>query len=351
MLKQVLLICFFSVQIMQVMAQDHPVAIVIHGGAGTITPERLSPEAEEAYASVMEEALQVGHAVLAAGGEATDAVLAAIKVMEDADRFNAGRGAVFTSEGTVELDASIMDGKDLNAGAVAGVKTIKNPIEAAFLVLSESPHVMLMGEGAETFAEEHGLEMVENEYFQTEQRREQWKKVQEREEIRLDHNSDTLDQDQEKKDPRGQGSEADNPEWKWGTVGCVALDRNGNLAAGTSTGGMTNKRYGRIGDSPIIGAGTYADNKTCGVSSTGHGEYFIRGVIAYDVSAYMKYTNASLQEAVEYVIHEKLTEMGGDGGVIAMDGEGNIVMDFNTPGMFRGYINMDGDLKILMYQD
>ena len=278
--------------------------LVIHGGAGTITREKMSPEKEAEYRRKITEALTVGYEILEKGNSSLDAVEAVVRIMEDSPLFNAGKGAVFTNAGTNELDASIMDGSTLQAGAVAGVKTVKNPISAARKVMEKTWHVMLSGDGADHFAAEQGLEIVDNNYFYTERRWNALKKAQEEE--------------------------------KHGTVGCVALDKKGNIAAGTSTGGLTNKRWGRVGDTPIIGAGTYANNETCGVSGTGQGEYFIRGNIAYDVSALMIYRSLTVNDAAGQVI-DKLSGRGGRGGLIAMDKNGNIAMSFNTEGMYRGY--------------
>lgn len=301
-----------------------PVAIVIHGGAGTIEKSKMTPELERQYRNILAEALKIGYSILEEGGSSLDAVVSTIALLEDSPLFNAGKGSVFTSDGHHELDASIMDGRTLNAGAVASVKRIKNPILLARTVMEKSPHVMLVGQGAESFAKEQGFSFVENDYFYTEKRYEYWQKIKE-----------------------GEAGEAE----KHGTVGCVALDRNGNLAAGTSTGGMTNKRFGRVGDSPIIGAGTYADNNSCGVSATGHGEYFIREVVAYQISIKMELGGMSLDEAATSTIQEDLGNLGGTGGVIAMDGKGNISMPFNTAGMYRGYINSAGDMKVLIYKN
>ncbi len=278
--------------------------LVIHGGAGTITREKMSPEKEAEYRGKITEAITVGYEILEKGNSSLDAVEAVVRIMEDSPLFNAGKGAVFTNAGTNELDASIMDGSTLQAGAVAGVKTVKNPISAARKVMEKTWHVMLSGDGADHFAAEQGLEIVDNNYFYTERRWNALKKAQEEE--------------------------------KHGTVGCVALDKKGNIAAGTSTGGLTNKRWGRVGDTPIIGAGTYANNETCGVSGTGQGEYFIRGNIAYDVSALMIYRSLTVNDAAGQVI-DKLSGRGGRGGLIAMDKNGNIEMSFNTEGMYRGY--------------
>lgn len=283
--------------------------IVVHGGAGFMNPENLTEEKQSAYNERIAAALLAGGEILENGGSSLDAVEAAIRLLEDCPLFNAGRGAVFNADGVNELDASIMDGKTLNAGAVANVTTIKNPISAARKVMDESPHVMLIKEGAEKFAREQGLEIVDPSWFFTQ---ESWDALQKAKESELKE--------------------------KTGTVGCVALDKAGNIAAGTSTGGMTNKKFGRVGDAPIIGAGTYADNNTCGVSATGHGEFFIRNVVAYDISARIKYLDEPLETAANDIINNKLKAMGANGGVIAMDKNGNIAMPFNTSGMFRGYL-------------
>jgi beta-aspartyl-peptidase (threonine type) len=293
-----------------------PITILIHGGAGTIKREDLSSEMEKAYIKVLKKSLEHGYTILEKGGTSLEAVVETIRILEDSPLFNAGKGAVFTHDGRNELDASIMDGNSLDAGAVAGVTTIKNPIEAALAVMTRSPHVMLSGKGAEQFAADQGLEMVDPSYFYTEKR---YKSLQEA--IK-----------QEEGDSSGR-IHLWNP--AFGTVGVVALDTRGNLAAGTSTGGMTNKKFGRIGDSPIIGAGTYADNQSCAVSSTGHGEYFMRKVVAYDIAARVKYTGMTVQEASEKVINEELPAMGGSGGVIALDRKGNYCMVFNTEGLYR----------------
>lgn len=283
--------------------------LVIHGGAGVILKENLSPELEEAYRSKLNEAMDVGESILSQGGSALDAVEQTIHVMENSPLFNAGKGAVYTHQGKNELDASIMDGSNLQAGSVAGVCNVKNPISLARKVMTHSDHVMLSGKGALQFATEMGLEIVDSGYFHTERR---WKSLQEALE-----------------------KQAEN---KYGTVGCVALDKHGDLAAGTSTGGMTNKRYGRIGDAPIIGAGTYASNQSCAVSATGHGEFFIRYTVAREIAALMEYQDMNLQEAAEEVILNRLKPVGGDGGVIAVDHQGSIAMVFNTPGMYRGSV-------------
>lgn len=309
--------------------------IVIHGGAGTILKENMSDSLEAAYKAKLEEAIKTGHEILANGGTALEAVQETINVMENSPLFNSGKGAVFTNEGKNELDASIMDGNTLNAGAVAGVTTVKNPINLAYEVMVNSEHVMLSGQGAEEFAKEQGLEIVDPEYFYTEKRFKAMERARERENSKNDNK--TAFYDPFLKDE------------KFGTVGCAALDKNGNLAAGTSTGGMTNKKYNRIGDAPIIGAGTYANNKTCAVSSTGWGEYFIRGVVAYDISAMMEYKGLSLKEAASEVIQKKQPELGGNGGIIAIDNQGNVAMEFNTAGMYRASMNKNGELEIGIY--
>lgn len=313
--------------------------IVIHGGAGTILKKNMTPELEAAYTAVLEEAVNTGHKILENGGSSLDAVEKTITILEDSPLFNAGKGAVFTHEGKNELDASVMDGKTLKAGAVAGVTTVKNPITLARAVMERSEHVMLSGKGAEFFASQNGIEQVDPSYFHTENRMKALQNAKEQEKTELDHNNTTAFYDPAIKND------------KFGTVGCAALDKNGNLAAGTSTGGMTNKRWGRIGDSPVIGAGTYANNATCAVSSTGWGEFFIRGVVAYDIAALMEYKGLSLGEAARKVIQEKLTALGGTGGIIAIDKEGNVAMEFNTPGMYRAAKNKDGELTIKFYKE
>ena len=292
-------------------------SIAIHGGAGTITRKNMTPGKENAYRSKLKETLNVGYSILNKGGTSLDAVEATIRIMENSELFNAGKGAVFTNAGTNELDASIMDGRNLKAGAVARVKTVKNPISAARKVMEETWHVMLSGDGADKFAKEQGLDIVDPNYFYTQRRWDSLKKIQVE---------------------------------KHGTVGCVALDKHGNLAAGTSTGGLTNKRWGRVGDSPIIGAGTYANNQTCAVSGTGQGEYFIRGNVAYDVSAIMEYKGKSVGEAAQNVIR-KLSDKGGNGGIITMDSKGNISMPFNTAGMYRGFRKAGQAAEIFIYKN
>jgi beta-aspartyl-peptidase (threonine type) len=316
------------------LAQNPEWVLVIHGGAGTILREEMTPEEEEAVRGAMTEALQAGTAVLERGGAGLDAVEAAIRVMEDSPLFNAGKGAVFTNAGTNELDASIMDGATGKAGAVTGVTHVKNPISLARLVMEKSPHVMLAGEGAEEFALEQGMELVPAAYFFTEDSWESLQRVRERE--------------REAAEPQSRRPDAVH----FGTVGAIALDRARNLAAGTSTGGMTNKRWGRIGDSPIIGAGTYADNAMgCAVSGTGHGEFFIRNVVAYNICARKQHDEISLADAADQVIMEVLVAQDGDGGVIALDREGNIAMPFNTPGMYRGHIAAGREPVIEFFRD
>ena len=296
----------------------HPV-IAIHGGAGVILKGDLSEEREKLIREKLDEAISRGYEILNASGSSTDAVIETIKILENSPLFNAGKGAVFTSNGTIEHDASIMNGADLNAGASSGTMHVKNPITLANAIMTKSDHVFLSGSGAEEFAKKENLDMVEQDYFYTEFRFNQLKKMKD--------------------------------DSKFGTVGCVAMDKDGNLVAGTSTGGMTNKKWGRIGDSPIIGAGTYANNNTCAVSCTGSGEYFMRSVVAYDVSALIEYEKLSLKDAVSKIIHKKLPAIGGDGGLIAIDNKGNIAMDFNTPGMYRASINKNGEKVIQIYSE
>lgn len=345
-MKNVLLAIFCITFSMFSFSQNQPnmsenFAIVIHGGAGTILKKNMSDEQEKAYQEKLQEALDSGYAILKSGGTAIAAIEKAIVVMEDSPLFNAGKGAVYTNAATNELDASIMDGKTLNAGAISGVSHIKNPIKLARVVMEKSEHVMLSGKGAEDFAKQHQLEVADSTYFYNEHRLKQLNKIKETEKIQLDHS----DNDDE------QGDITEFKDSKFGTVGAVALDKHGNLAAATSTGGMTNKKFGRIGDSPIIGAGTYANNATCAVSCTGHGEFFIRNVVAYDVAALMEYKNLSLLDAANYVVKEKLVKLGGDGGLIAIDSQGNIAMPFNTAGMYRGYKKSSGENQILIYKN
>lgn len=307
-----------------------PVTIVIHGGAGALSPGRYTPEQEAEYKEKLTEALNAGYAVLEEGGAALDAVETAIVIMEDSPLFNAGKGAVFTSEGKNELDASLMDGASLNVGAAAGVTRVKNPIRLAREIMDNSRHVMFARDGAETFAEAHGLEMVDPDYFYTEGR---WNDYQR-----------ALASANEKKEG------ALPADFKFGTVGAVALDANGNLAAGTSTGGITFKQYGRVGDSPVIGAGTYADNKSCAVSSTGQGEFFIRLTVARDICAQVEYAGKTVAEAADDVINHRLQAMGAEGGVIVLGKDGAYAMTFNTAGMFRGF-RQGNAVEVAIYGD
>jgi L-asparaginase / beta-aspartyl-peptidase len=318
--------------------------LVIHGGAGTILKKNMTPEKEQAYQTALQQALQAGYAILSKGGSALDAVEAAVRLMEDSPLFNAGKGAVFTHEGRNELDAAIMSGKNLAAGSVASVTTIKNPISAARAVMEKSEHVMLIGSGAERFAKEKGLEIVDPSYFYTEDR---WKLLQRL--LKQDSAKTELDHDSTKhtSDVRQPG----NRDSKYGTVGAVALDIKGNLAAATSTGGMTNKKIGRVGDAPIIGAGTYANNATCAISCTGWGEFFIRLSVAKTVSDLMEYKNYPVKKAAEVLIMEKVPQLGGDGGLIAVDKNGSFAMPFNTEGMYRGYIKSDGKAVVKIYKE
>ncbi|SOD42569.1 isoaspartyl peptidase/L-asparaginase family protein [Nitrosovibrio sp. Nv4] len=309
-----------------------PIRLVIHGGAGTITRSKLTAELEQAYTQVLAQSLTAGHTVLEAGGSSIDAVIAAIVVMEDSPLFNAGKGAVFSNAGRIELDASIMDGSTLMAGSVAAVTTIRNPIRAAHAVMTNSAHVMLMGQGADAFAAEKGLEIVDSSYFYTQFRWNQLQKAIAEEHLLQDH--DVL--------PDTPQPDADE---KRGTVGAVALDRHGNLAAGTSTGGLTNKRFGRVGDSPVIGAGTYADNRSVAVSATGTGEIFIRTVAAFNTAAQVRLQHIPLTEAADNTLAE-IAGIGGDGGLIVLDAKGNYAMRFNTRGMFRGTIGNDGIVRV-----
>ncbi len=319
--------------------EEIPFAIVIHGGAGTIKKEFISPEKEKEITNKLQEALDAGYAVLKKGGASLDAVQAAINVMENSPLFNAGKGAVFNSAGKNEMDASIMDGKTLNAGAVAGVQNIKNPINVARLVMDSIKHVMLSGKGAELFAKKYGVEFEEDAYFYNERRWNSLIKMKEKNgekiQIKSTKNLSTNYVD----------------EHKFGTVGAVAMDKNGNIAAATSTGGMTNKKFNRIGDSPIIGAGTYANNTTCGISSTGTGEYFIRTLAAHETSSLIQYKGYSLKKALHEVIFNEIEPLGGDGGMIGLDKNGVVAWDFNTEGMYRGYKRSTGENVVKLYQE
>lgn len=307
----------------QIAAKESPIAIAIHGGAGTIERSKFTPEKEKAYRAKLKEAVEAGYEVLNKGGESLDAVTAAINILENSPFFNAGKGAVYTYDGKHEMDASIMDGRNRQAGAVAGVKHIENPINLARLVMDKSVHVMLAKEGAEEFAKQQGVKLVDNKIFDTEHRYQALLKAKKK-----------LDAAHSNKDYQAN-HQALPVNYKMGTVGAVALDNNGNIAAGTSTGGMTAKRFGRIGDSPVIGAGTFADNNSCAVSATGHGEYFIRYNVAADICARVQYQGKTIAQAGNEVMHDVLLPAGGTGGVIIIDTKGNISLPFNTKGMYR----------------
>ena len=311
------------------------VTLVIHGGAGNIHPGMMTPEEEQAYTQGLQTALDAGYKILSGGGSSMDAVVAAIVELEDNPLFNAGKGAVYTKKGLNEMDAALMNGKTLGAGAIAGVRNIKNPIRLAREVMEHSGHVFLSGKGASEFALSRGMEQVPDEYFFNKLRYEQWLEIRHSDSYQLDHKGDNL-----------KGAPND---FKFGTVGAVACDEQGNLAAGTSTGGMTNKRFGRIGDSAVIGAGTYANNKTCAISCTGHGEPFIQSVVSYDVSCLMEYKGLSLKEACDTVIKEKLLAIGGEGGLIAVDNQANGVYSFNSKGMYRGMKSSTGIDEVAYY--
>jgi beta-aspartyl-peptidase (threonine type) len=312
-------------------------SIAIHGGAGTILKEDMTPELEAAYLKGLNDSLSAAYAVLEEGGTAINAVKAAIVILEDNLMFNAGRGSVFTKKGVQEMDAAIMSGKDLSAGAVAAVRNVRNPIELAAEVMQNSNHVFLSGKGANDFAIKQGIKLEPDEFFFSQFRYDQWKAIRDSDNYSLDHTH--------------QGLEELFKDKKFGTVGAVACDKDGNIAAATSTGGMTNKKYGRIGDSPLIGCGTYANNKTCAISCTGHGEPFIRAVAAHDVSCLMEYKGMSLHEAMNEVVNIKLIKMEGEGGMIGVDAAGNIAMVLNSAGMYRGMRNSDGDNYVRIYQD
>ena len=312
-------------------------SIVIHGGAGTILKEDMTPELEKAYINGLEEAIHAGYAVLEEGGAAVNAVKAALVVLEDNLLFNAGRGSVFTKKGVQEMDAAIMDGATLEAGSVAGVRNVRNPIELAYEVMTKSNHVFLSGKGANDFAIKQGVKLEPDEFFFSQFRYDQWKEIRDSDNYSLDHTHQGLDELMKDK--------------KFGTVGAVACDALGNIAAATSTGGMTNKKYGRIGDSPIIGAGTYANNQTCAISCTGHGEPFIRAVAAHDVSALMDYKGLSLQEAMDEVVNHKMIAIKGEGGMIGVDADGNTAMVFNSAGMYRAMKSSDGVASVGIYKN
>ncbi|MFD1294485.1 isoaspartyl peptidase/L-asparaginase family protein [Lutibacter holmesii] len=347
-MKKLLLICFillFTYSCKETNSQQNDSAtkeansfsIVIHGGAGGIKREYFTKEQEEAYSKKLEEALNAGYAVLEKGGISLDAVQAAINVMENSPLFNAGKGAVYNSDGNQEMDAAIMDGKTLNSGAIAGVNHIKNPILAARIVMDSSKHVLLSGKGAEIMAAKYGIEMVDSTYFFTEKRMNQLRKLQGKEKTQLDHTAFLIKNEL-------------IDDHKFGTVGAVAMDKSGNIAAGTSTGGMTNKKYGRIGDVPLIGAGTYANNLTCGISATGTGEYFIRTVASHEVSSLIQYKGFSPKEALNEVLFNQIGPLGGEGGMILIDKNGDVYWDFNSTGMFRGYKKSNGETKVEMFE-
>lgn len=304
-------------------------SIAIHGGAGTLVKGMMTPEKEKAYKTALELARDKGYDILAKGGTALDAVEVAVRVLEDSHLFNAGKGSVFTASGTHEMDASIMDGNTLKAGAVSLITGIKNPVSLARDVMEKSEHVFMAGEGALEFAKAHQHEMADANYFYDEFRYQQWVEIRDTESFQLDH--------------------AKKKEGKFGTVGAVACDEFGNIAAATSTGGMTNKKFGRVGDSPMIGAGTYANNKTCAISCTGSGEYFIRGVVAYDVASIIEHTGRSLADAAADVIMNRVQKIGGDGGLIAINSKGEIAMPFNTEGMYRAFRKSNGEKEVLIY--
>jgi beta-aspartyl-peptidase (threonine type) len=335
-------ILMFSLAYAQPKVQlNDKLVLVIHGGAGTILKSQMTPEKETAYTMALDKALHLGYDTLQKGGSSLDAVEVAIRYMEDSPLFNAGKGAVFTHEGKNELDAAIMNGKDLAAGSVAGVTIIKNPVTAARAVMEKSNHVMMVSKGAEAFAASQGLDIVEPSYFYTERA---WQNLQKAKE------ADSLKMVNNKKMP-GAFNQPQNFDQKYGTVGAVALDRYGNLAAATSTGGISNKKFGRVGDSPLIGAGTYANNSTCAISCTGAGEYFIRLVMAKSVSDLMEFKHYALDAAAHEMIMKRLPALGGDGGLIALDKKGNISMPFNTAGMYRGYIKNGTSAVIKIYKD
>ena len=313
------------------------ISIAIHGGAGTILKEDMTPDLEKAYLQGLDDALKAGYAVLEEGGSSANAVKAAIVIMEDNMLFNAGRGSVFTKKGVQEMDAAIMEGKDLAAGAVAGVRNVRNPIELAMEVMRNSNHVFLSGKGANDFAIKQGIKLEPDEFFFSQFRYDQWKQLRDSDNYSLDHTHQQLEELMRDK--------------KFGTVGAVACDAQGNIAAATSTGGMTNKKYGRIGDSPLIGIGTYANNKTCAISCTGHGEPFIRAVAAHDVSSLMEYKSMSLHEAMNEVVNIKLPAMEGEGGMIGVDAQGNVALLFNSAGMYRGAKSSDGTGFVCIYKE
>jgi beta-aspartyl-peptidase (threonine type) len=338
--------------------QNPKLGFMIHGGAGVIRRGDLTTEKERAYRAKLEEALLAGYKKLQSGATGLDAVQTAINMMEDSPLFNAGKGAVFTADGKNELDAAIMDGKNLKAGAVAGLRHVKNPINLARAVMENSPHVMMTGEGAEQFAREQKIELGDEKYFFTQERWDALQKVIKKEDEKKKQEQQNVKPQVRNSKPKVQSlktelppSVLENPYNKFGTVGAVALDKDGNLAAGTSTGGMTYKKYGRVGDAPIIGAGTYANNETCAISATGWGEFFIRLGVARDISALMEYRALPIQQAADLVIKEKLQKLGGDGGVIAIDKFGNMAVSFNSEGMYRAFIDSNGKPVVEIYKN
>jgi L-asparaginase / beta-aspartyl-peptidase len=328
--------------------------IAIHGGAGTISKKSMTPEREAAYLKALNDAIDAGYRILEKNGEALEAVKAAVIELENNSLFNAGKGSVFTNAETHEMDASIMDGRDLSAGAVAAIKNIRNPIELAYTVMKKSEHVFLIGSGAEEFARQHGIAFEPDDYFYSEFRYNQLQKAKKANETALDHDIIPGDRSSSVKTPASPSASlrrrGEDEERRFGTVGAVACDANGNVAAATSTGGMTNKQWGRVGDSPIIGAGTYANNKTCAISCTGHGEPFIKAVSAYDVSCLMEYKGLSLEDAMDIVVNGKLMKIDGDGGMIGVDAKGNAALVFNSVGMYRGVKSSDGRNEVGIYK-
>ncbi len=314
-----------------------PFSLVIHGGAGTILKSDMTPELEKAYTNGLQMALNKGFAILENKGTSIDAIRAAITLLEDNILFNAGRGSVFTKKGVQEMDAAIMDGATMGAGSVTGVRNVMNPIELAYEVMTNSNHVFLSGKGANDFAIKRGVKLMPDDYFFSKFRYDQWKEIRDSDNYSLDHTNQDI-------------AELIMKDKKFGTVGAVACDQYGNIAAATSTGGMTNKKYGRIGDSPIIGAGTYANNKTCAISCTGHGEPFIRAVAAHDVNALMEYKGLSLQDAMHEVVHHKLMDLNGEGGMIGVDSNGNTAISFNSAGMYRAMKNSEGESFVGIYK-
>jgi L-asparaginase / beta-aspartyl-peptidase len=313
--------------------------LAIHGGAGTILPSMLTPDLEMQYKLGLQTALDIGYTILHAGGTAVDAVEKTVMSLEDNVLFNAGRGSVFTNTGTHEMDACMMDGSNLAAGAVSGLRGIQHPVSLCRAIMLNSGNVYLSGQGSQDFAAQQGMALLDDQYFFNQYRYDQWQEIKDSEFYQLDHKEDKL------KDSLS------NSDKKFGTVGAVALDAQGNIAAATSTGGMTNKRYGRVGDTPVIGSGNYANNATCAISCTGHGEFFLRAVVAYDISCLMEYKGYTLQQACEYVVLDKLVTFGGEGGVIAVDAEGNYQLCYNSEGMYRGVRTSAGESRVAIYKD